>query len=289
MYSLDNDHLHINIAPEGAELRSLFSKVDGREYMWQRDAAYWPKSSPLLFPIVGELKNGQYLFQGKWYKLPKHGFARDRTFDVLEHKPHEITFVLSADAESKAIYPFDFRLLLRYVLHGHTLSCSYELQNKADGPLYFSLGGHPAFQLDLSNGKHFADYYLVFGKDHALTRYFLKKGLLDTQAEWQSLEGIRLPLRDNMFDKDAWVLKDLRSSNVLLQNRQGDYKLDFQFPGFSYFGLWAPSGAPFICLEPWCGVNDTQQHAGNLMQKEAIVALEGQGRWRRTWSVTVGL
>ncbi|GHE39360.1 aldose 1-epimerase family protein [Sphingobacterium griseoflavum] len=289
MYILQNEHLLIEIAPQGAELRSLVSKQDGRNYIWQRDASYWPKSSPILFPIVGELKHGSYVYDGQSYSLPKHGFARDRTFALLEERPNEVAFVLTADNESKAMYPFDFQLILRYVLQERSLLCSYELQNKGDKTMYFSLGGHPAFQLDLSKGKHMSDYYLVFPNDHALTRYFIKNGLLDTQAEWQPLEGIRLPLYTQMFEKDAWVLKDLRSSNVLLQNRQGDYRLDIHFPGFPYFGLWAPVGAPFICLEPWCGVNDVSQHHGELSQKEGIVALDSSDRWKRSWCVKVGM
>ncbi|WP_437920374.1 aldose 1-epimerase family protein [Sphingobacterium sp. LRF_L2] len=287
MHIIENEYLRVEVVPEGAELRSLFDKRIGRECLWQRDAKYWAKSSPILFPFVGELKNGQYKYQGKSYEMPKHGFARDCVFELLDQQKDSLVFVLKSDEHTKKIYPFEFTLTVRYQLDLGRLSCTYEVWNRGEEEMFFSIGGHPAFQLDLTSRQYFSDYYIVFPKDHALTRFFLKKGLLLPQSEWQPLEGVRLPLKENMFYQDAWVLKDLRSAQVSLRNRNGSYRLDFDFKGFSYFGLWAPLDAPFICLEPWCGVNDSNQHNGVLQNKEGIERLEASERWRRTWSVAV--
>ncbi|GGH30413.1 aldose 1-epimerase family protein [Sphingobacterium alkalisoli] len=284
---LENELLKVEIVPEGAELRSVFAKNSAREYIWQRDPRFWAKSSPILFPIVGGLKNGRYQHNGQEYQLPKHGFARDSTFGLVVQTETELSFVLRADEKTKDMYPFEFDLFVHYILEEDRLYCTYEVWNNSEEEMVFSIGGHPALQLDFSNRKSWADYYLEFPDDNAVTRYYLKQGLLHTQPEFYPLQNQQLQLSGSMFQDDAWVLKNLASKKVRLGNRQEDYGVEFIFEGFPYLGLWSAPGSSFICLEPWCGVNDTAQHRGGLLEKEGIVSLSLAERWQRTWSLSV--
>lgn len=285
---IENDYLRVEVHSAGAELRSLYDKKKHRELLWQRDPAFWGKSSPVLFPFIGESKGGIYRYENKTFPMSKHGFARDSDFEVTHHARDAVSFLLRSSEATMEIYPFAFELYLHYRLHHKRLSCTYEIRNLGSSDMLFSIGGHPAFQLDLSPGNYLSDYYLVFPDDHVLKRYFFKSGMLHSQPKWQGLEGIRLYLREDMFIDDAWVLKDLRSTEVYLKNRIGDYHISLDFVGFPYLGLWAPPGAPFVCLEPWCGVNDLEMHTGELEKKEGVVRLEAFSRWKKTWGVTIG-
>ncbi|TJZ59950.1 aldose 1-epimerase family protein [Sphingobacterium olei] len=284
---LENDVLRVEVVQEGAELRSAYDKKGEREYIWQRNPKFWTKSAPVLFPIVGYLKNGTYRHHDQKYQLPKHGFARDRIFDLVVQTETELSFVLRANKQTKDLYPFDFDFFVHYILEGDTLYCTYEVWNNSEEEMLFSVGGHPALQLDFSQRRGWADYFLEFAADSALTRYYLRNDLLHTQPEFYPLEDQRLQLSANMFRDDAWVLKNLQSKKIRLGNRQEDYSVEFAFEGFPYLGLWSAPGASFICLEPWCGVNDTAQHNGVLAEKEGIVFLPLAERWQQTWSLSI--
>lgn len=287
MYRLENSLFQADIAPLGAELRSFFDKRSNREYIWQRAPNYWAKSSPVLFPVVGELKNGAYTYQGAYFNMPKHGFARDRTFHLLEQDDQHVSLILHADEVTKKCYPFDFSLVLRYELSGTTLSCTYEVFNRSDEQMFFSIGGHPALQLDFADGQGLSDYQLFFPNDKQLKRYFLNEGLLQEGEELVELQDAPLMLFPEMFDRDAWVIKNLSSPVVSLRNKRADYHLDIAFAGFPYFGLWAVAGSSFLCLEPWDGVNDNQDHNGDIAEKEGLIFLAPSTRWTKTWSIAV--
>lgn len=285
MYCLENNLLKAEVNSLGAELRSLFDKRANREYIWQRDAKYWAKSSPVLFPFVGELTNGRYSYQGEIFQMSKHGFARDRDFQLIEQSDDRLIFRLRSAESDQKIYPFSFDLLLCYELKDTKVSCSYEVRNRSDEPMFFSLGAHPALQLDFSNGQQLSDYHLLFPKDKSLNRFFLQNGLLQAEASSIKLDEGCLSLNADMFNQDAWVLKGLLSSDIILKNKKEDYHLNFSFVGFPYFGIWSVPGSSFICLEPWCGLNDSEIHSGELLQKEGIMSLESHGHWSRTWSI----
>lgn len=288
MYTLENGRLRIEIHPRGAELRSMYDKNKDRELIWQRDTVFWEKSSPVLFPFIGESRGGSYRYENTTYQMPKHGFARDYEFEVVHHTEDEVSFLLCSNEFTLAVYPFEFKLYLHYKLHHTRLSCTYEVWTQGNQEMLFSIGGHPAFQLDFSASNGLLDYYLEFPEDKMLTRYSLNEGLLRVQPQSVSLENGRLYLKGDMFMNDAWVLKDLCSTEVHLKNQDDDYHIRLRFVDFPYLGLWAPVGAPFLCLEPWCGVNDLETHTGELEKKEGIVRLDAFTCWERTWDVTIG-
>ena len=285
MIILQNEWLRATIAPAGAELQSLQHLSTGIEHMWSGDAAYWGKHSPVLFPIVGSLKEETYFYKGKPYHLPRHGFAREKVFAAEQLTNTEAVFTLTNDAATLAVFPFEFMLQIRYRLKGHSISCSYEISNFGSNELLFSVGAHPAFALPFTPDSFYADHYLQFNQAENLQRCKLQDGLISNITEPLPTPGNRLPLSQNLFYEDAIVLKNLRSNTITLASDKHAHGIHFHFNHFPFFGIWAAKDAPFICLEPWCGIADGVDHNQQLQNKEGIEKLEAGGRFERTWSV----
>jgi galactose mutarotase-like enzyme len=295
MITLQNELIKASIAPRGAELQSLLHK-NGLQYMWSGDANYWGKRSPVLFPIVGSLKDDTYYYHDKAYKLPRHGFARDMDFTAKQINKLEAVFTLTDNPQTRTVYPFAFSLQLRYHLQDDRLLCSYEVMNTGSTEMFFSVGGHPAFALPLTKGTVYSDYYLAFAKTEPLFRYKLNNGLTSDQTEPlktlaikhpnAETTGIKLPLTPALFYDDAIVLKRIQNYYTSLASDKHNHGLVVDFTGFPYLGIWAAKDAPFICIEPWCGITDSIHHNQQLEQKEGIIALKAGGAWQRTWSVT---
>ena len=266
--TITNPHLTAIINPKGAELVSL--KSPSREYIWEGDPAFWGKHSPVLFPIVGTLKNNSYQYQDQEFKLSRHGFARDMVFEVLEQTESAVVFSLKASEETLELYPFPFELEMQYVLEGHQLKIRYKVFNHGSEAMPFSLGAHPAFALP----NDFKEYALAFNHDEQLQYFLLENDLLSDTTSNIQLENRQLPLDYSLFENDALVFKKLDSDTVtILENRKP--LLEVGFKGFANLGIWTKPGAPFICIEPWFGYSDTAQSNGDLFQKEGIQALQG--------------
>jgi len=283
MIQLTNGQLVVTINEKGAELQSI--QLNEVEYLWQADAKYWGKHSPVLFPIVGELKDGKYIFDGKEYLLPRHGFARDYIFEVEQPSETSATFTLRSTGETLAVYPFQFIFQIQYEIKQHSLYCSYIVQNVNDGDMYFSVGGHPAFRVPLQDKLQYTDYTLEFNNDSVLNRFLLNNGLIKDNTEVVALNKNKLYLTPSLFYNDAIVLKHIASDEIKLSDEKDEHGLTFSFRGFPYFGIWAAKDAPFVCLEPWCGIADNVHHDYQLKNKEGINQLAAGEAWKRTWSV----
>lgn len=285
MIILQNEWLRAAIAPAGAELQSLQNKATGIEHMWSGDADYWAKHSPVLFPIVGTLKEDTYYYQNKAYKLSRHGFAREKVFEVQQINDAEVVFTLRDDAETHEVFPFEFLLQIRYLLHESTLSCSYEITNPGQSELLLSIGAHPAFALPFVSNTVYTDHYLRFNKPEELQRFKLEEGLISDLTELVPTQANRLLLNNALFYEDAIVLKNLQSTEITLASDKHPHGIHFQFNDFPFFGIWAAKDAPFICLEPWCGIADSIHHNQQLEEKEGIERLPASGRFERNWKV----
>lgn len=284
--SLENAQISATFSNKGGELQRLENKETALEYLWTGDANFWGKFSPILFPIVGGLKEDTYFFEGVSYQLPRHGFARDREFEAHQISSEEVLFLLKEDQESLKVYPFEFQLGLRYRLIGNTLSCSYEVFNSGNKDLWFSIGGHPAFRLPLQSDLSYDDYYLEFNEDTQLNVHQVTDNLIEEATQPIHLEGGKLPLTHQLFYQDALVLKDLKSNKISLKSLKDKHGLDFHFDGFPFFGIWAAKDADFVCLEPWCGIADGVHHDQEFSKKEGIVQLAPGKEWSRYWEVT---
>lgn len=288
MITIENDFLRASFLTKGAEWRSLVEKVHGREFLWQADPQFWGKSAPVLFPIVGSLKNGAYEYQGQIYHLPRHGFARDKEFRVKEQEAWRVVFVLDSDEETKRAFPFDCSLEIEYRLWKRVLHTSYRVTNQGSGEMLFSIGAHPAFNLPFFGEGRFADGFLDFEMKEPLERWMLNAdGLLSGETRPLPNAGRSLVTTRQLFAEDAVVLKKLKSSRITLRQRDSGSALSMEFPGFPYFGIWTAPEAPFVCLEPWCGVADSVDASGKLEEKEGINRLTAGGTFTRSFAVTI--
>jgi len=285
MTTIENAFLKVEIAAKGAELQSLFSKDTGIEYLWNGDVNFWAKHSPVLFPIVGSLKDDSYIYKDKTYHLPRHGFARDNEFTVKKNSEAEAVFTLKDSADTIKFFPFPFELKLTYQIIERKLSLSYTVINKGTTKMYFSLGAHPAFAVPNTPNTNYEDYYLAFNDDERLTFWKLEEGLVADETETIELNGHKLNLKHELFYNDALVFKTLQSDCISLLNTKNDYGLHFHFDDFPFFGIWAAKDASFVCLEPWCGVADGVDHNKKLTHKEGIIQLEAGNSWERHWEV----
>lgn len=288
MFTIENQHIKAVINAKGAELTQLVYKDHDLDYVWNGDPAFWAKHSPVLFPVVGALKNNTYVYNGRSYQLPRHGFARDKQFSIEEHTADTIIFLLRQDEESLRVYPFAFDFRIRYTLYENSLAVTYEVTNTGKENMFFSVGAHPAFKIPLVAGTDYTDYYLQFDQKETAPRWPISKdGLLST-APLPLLENSnRLPLSKELFSKDALVLKVLNSSIVTLRCDKTERGLRFDFPGFPFLGIWAAKNADFVCIEPWCGIADSTDTNQLLEDKEGINKLASCETFTRTWTVTL--
>jgi galactose mutarotase-like enzyme len=288
MHIIENDFLKVAIQEKGAELTSIFSKPLGLEYMWNGDPAFWPKHSPVLFPVVGALKNNTYFFRNRQYELPRHGFAREKAFSVAGQSPDNITFSLSNDEETMLVYPFEFELNIYYRITENILTVTYEVKNRGSEEMYFSIGGHPAFKVPLLNDTSYEDYYLEFNRKENSQRWRVSPdGLIDEGSVPVFSNDSIIPLKKELFSEDALVFKDLVSDRVSLKCNKHPHGLDFDFPFFPYMGIWAAKNADFVCIEPWCGIADGVYTDQQLKNKEGINKLGEDETFRKEWKLTI--
>ena len=292
MPTLTSATARVEIALHGAELTSFTSLASGLEYLWQADPAQWGRHAPLLFPIVGKLPDDTYLYEGQQYKLPQHGFARDQEFQLILQDAHSLTFQLMASAASKAAYPFEFELRVRYELRGNVLTVGWHVRNPAAAPheLLFSVGAHPAFNCPLAAGEQFADYAFHFDHPVSLHRQLLQGGLRNGETAPVLAGQDALPLTYELFADDALVFDHFDFTRVTLQkaDRTGPF-VRMQFDGFPYLGLWTKGpGAAFVCIEPWQGVASPAGEPQELRDKEGILTLAPSQEFEASYSIEIG-
>jgi galactose mutarotase-like enzyme len=288
MLILENEILQVEVSAKGAELQSIVNKVCGIEYLWNGNPAFWAKRSPVLFPIVGSLKNNSYFYQGKSYQMFRHGFARDMEFQVEKENINEITLLLKSNADTRVNYPFDFEFRIRYQLLGDELSTEYLVSNTGTGILLFSVGGHPAFRMPLTSDTGFSDYYLKFDETENLPRWPISKdGLILPQPTPLLEDTNRLNLKKSLFYQDALVFKYPSSSEITLLSGKTPHGILFQMGEFPFLGIWSAKDADFICIEPWCGIADSVNSNQQLEQKEGIEKLGSGKIFSRQWRVKV--
>jgi galactose mutarotase-like enzyme len=284
-YTITNGVIMIGVKNAGAELTSLRSEKTGLEYLWQGDPKFWGKHAPVLFPIVGRLKDDTYTYQGRTYHMNQHGLARTMRFELARKKSDAISFRLRYDEETLKQYPFKFQLKIGYALEGDALRVDYEVRNLDDEVMLFSIGAHPGFRCPLLPTEEYEDYSIMWDHDVRLRRYFLEDGLVASHTEPLVLGERELRLTRDMFNRDAIVFKDIGFQRVRLVNRQTGHGVTMSMKGFPYFGIWAKPGANFVCLEPWKGVGDSVHASGRLMDKEGILPLKARDMFRASYSI----
>jgi galactose mutarotase-like enzyme len=293
MSSIKTSEIKVEVASKGAELRSI-KGPKGLEYLWQGDPAFWPRRSPLLFPIIGALPGGAYSYAGKSYKMGNHGFVRDLEFRQTESSSASLRYELESDEASLAIYPFRFKLAVVYSVRGSSLEVGYELSNSGGERMFFSIGGHAAFRAPIEQGEKRSDFDLVFERRETIDRHFLNSDNLRTGETERFLDGKdRVALSGALFERGAIVLKDHASRKLALRSRSSGRYVELSFPDFPQLGIWSPkdnaSGeCPFVCIEPWFGVMPLADSSPELEKKEAVLFLEPGGVFRSAYAIRVG-
>ncbi len=270
MVTLENDFLKVNIQSAGAEMTSVYYKPTQTEHLWSGDPAIWKFHAPNLFPVVGGCIDGKIRVNGSEYPMPRHGFARESAFRRIEASTTHAKFSLHFSAQTLQVYPYKFEFQVLVDLFGPKIRISYKVINLDDHPLWFSVGGHPAFRVPFGDNGTFEDYYLEFEQAEELLAHGLSSdGFFDDSTRPIPLTGNRLPLSRELFAQDALVFKNIRSKKVTLRG-PSPQSVAVSYPHFNYLGLWSKNDAPFVCIEPWIGCADTQNTFPDIREKEGI-------------------
>lgn len=285
-YSISNEKYKLTVSNHGAEITSLLK--DGRELMWQADPAFWGRTSPVLFPLVGNYWEKKSRYAGKTYEMGQHGFARDMEFELISQTADELIFELKSDESTHVKYPFDFVLHLGYKLGNDGVEVIWEVINPTDGDIFFSIGGHPAFNCDLSGDK-----LLFLNKGNKVPGNLKSNiisldgsGCLSDKTKELALNDGELTLNPELFDEDALIIEDGQADTVALISAEGKEILSVSFDA-PLFGVWSPAGknAPFVCIEPWYGRCDRAGFTGDLSQREYGNSLGGGEKFRVSYTI----
>ncbi len=286
--TLEDNGKIATIKLKGAELTSFIK--EGIEYIWDANPSVWNRHSPVLFPIVGRLKDNRFLFNDKSHTLPQHGFARDLNFQLIEHHDTKATFELTSDQKTFVSFPFEFVLRISYVLSDSRLSVNYEVENPSlENNLFFSIGAHPGFHCPLiPEVEKFTDYVLDFGDNslQSIELWKLDEGLIANEKETIPLKNGQIPLKYALFENDALIFSTEKVKKLNLRSRVSGKGVSMDFPEFRWVGVWTKGqGAPFICLEPWCGIADTVDHDQYFTKKLGINRLSPQQKFSRSFVI----
>jgi galactose mutarotase-like enzyme len=271
VYNLNSDILSVSINSKGAEIASV--KRDGIEYIWQAKPEVWPRYAPVLFPIVGKLKNGS---------LPQHGFARDREFTCISQSETAISFSLNSDDETKKLFPYEFNLAIKYSIKKDVIICAYEVTNPSSGNLFFSIGAHPGF----ATPDQLPNYVLKFKANKPYEITLLSNGFLTESKERFHIHNGETNLNSSLFDKDALVFENAQIDLIELVSTKSGRGVELSCKGWPYFGIWSKTGCnDFVCLEPWHGITDAVEATADLSQKKGIIKLEAGKKFLCSFSM----
>ena len=288
MISLGNGIWGARISETGAELKSLAALSSGQEYIWNGDPAWWNGSAPVLFPVIGGLKGGEYSFEGKTYKLPSHGFARTSEFAVTRTSGDSAELTLMSSPKTREGYPFEFSLKVSFQLEHAGISVRYDVANMGTMRMYFSIGSHPAFVVPFAGGA-LENYYVLFEREENLQRWFFKDGMIVAGKTGEVFENSRtISVSRTMFDQGIMIFKQPASREFTIANARNSRAVKVVTDGVPYLGIWSkPGGAPFLCIEPWHGIPDMSDTSGNLVEKEGILSLEPRASFSTGYRVQI--
>ena len=289
--TIKNEKLSVTIAAHGAELSSIYDKANDRELVWQADPAFWNRHAPVLFPNVGKYYGGHFTYNGTDYPMGQHGFARDTEFEQVASGENFVTYRLCADEESKKVYPFDFVLEITHRLNENHLTVEWNVKNTDNKEMYFTIGGHPAFNVNVLPDTDFEDYSLVFKEGTEKLSYVLldaESGTAIGDKVYElELTDSKYALKKDMFDKDALVFDGGQIEWAALALPDGKPYIVLESKGFPNFGIWSKPGAPYVCLEPWCGRCDNKGFEGEISEKPGIIALKAGETFKKSYDIIV--
>ena len=289
IYTIENEYLSVAVEDIGAQLKSIYHKKAKTEFIWQGDPKYWKGRAYNLFPIVGRLYDGKYIYDDKTYELERHGFARNKKFYLCEKSSDKMTFNISSDDETLPSYPFFFIFKISFKLENNKLIVSYSVQNTGDEKMYFGLGAHPGFNVPFAGGN-FEDYEIEFDSPCKPLRELLGETYLmaDKTVPFKIDENYSFGLKHSLFDDDAVVLRNIARSVTL--KKKGSLKgVKVEFPDMPFVGFWhAPkTDAPYVCIEPWANLPSKEGKTEDLTKKENIGIVDAGRVFKTDMSITI--
>ena len=277
-YKIENEFLTCEIDDMGAQLHSLVMKENAKEYIWQGNPDIWYGQAPVLFPVIGQLIDDKFRYNGAEYTMPKHGLARKLLFKVQECDGAKAVFSLESDENTLKSYPFDFELLVAFELTGKSLVNTMTVINKTKGDMYFSIGAHPGFNCKIGD-------VIEFEEAETLATERIDSDNLLIPEKFSVIENSKeIVITEEVFKKDALILSGIKSKKLTIK---GENEIEFTFGDCPVLGIWAKPGAPYVCIEPWYGINDDRDVKDDISKKREIQHLEEGGKFEFFWSAEV--
>ncbi len=277
-YKIENDFLTCEIDDMGAQLHSLVLKENGKEYIWQGNPDIWYGQAPVLFPVIGQLIDDKFRYNGVEYTMPKHGLARKLLFKVKECEGAKAVFSLESDENTLKSYPFDFELLVAFELCGKSLVNTMTVINKTNGDMYFSIGAHPGFNCKIGD-------VIEFEEAETLETERIDSDNLLIPEKFPVIENSKeIVITEDVFKKDALILSGIKSKKLTIK---GENEVEFTFGDCPVLGIWAKPGAPYVCIEPWYGINDDRDVKDDISKKREIQHLAEGGKFEFSWTAEI--
>lgn len=279
-YTIENQRLSISVSDDGAELKHMIYKPQQCELLWQPDEKIWNGQSPILFPIVGRLWQDKYAVGQQEFLLPKHGFARKSRFEMTESTRDMLRFTLKSSESTKRQYPFEFELNAVFRLAEDRLKICYQVFNTGSDEMWFAIGGHPGFQCQMG------DRILFEYPEKLITALMDTEGYLEPETKIISEDGMII-VTDESFLHDAYMFHKPKSSFVTLTKQEPTPDIRVTFYDAEYLGIWAKPGAPYVCIEPWTGINDVRGRVGQLKDKAHMLPLAAGEQYEFCYDIQV--
>ena len=277
-YKIENEFLTCEIDDMGAQLHSLKLKENGKEYIWQGNPDIWYGQAPVLFPIIGQVIDDKFRYNGVEYTMPKHGLARKLPFAVKECDGAKAVFSLESDENTLKSYPFEFELLVAFELCEKSLVNTMTVVNKTKGEMYFSIGAHPGFNCNIGD-------VIEFELPETLETERIDSDNLIIPEKFPVIENSReIEITKDIFSKDALILSGIKSKKLRIK---GENEIEFTFGDCPFLGIWAKPGAPYVCLEPWYGVNDGREVKNDISEKRGIERLDEGESFAFSWTAEI--
>lgn len=275
--TIKNTYLEISVKSFGATLTSVKSQKSGYEFLWQGNAEIWNGQSPVLFPVIGGLLENKCVIDGKEYEIIRHGIARHREFELFSKTDSELVFVQRENEETLKSYPFKYELYMSFKLDGNSLTVTHTVKNTNDGKMCFGIGAHPAFNCETGDR-------IIFEKpEKAYCERIGADSLLNGETDLILNNNDTITIKENTFDKDVMIFSSLNSKYVTLKKEKLGKEIKFSFYDAPFFSVWAKPNALFVCLEPWCGINDSHEKADSFFEKRANITLDAGDSFSFCW------
>lgn len=288
VYEISNGRFTAKIDSLGAQLVSM--KEEDCEYIWVGDPKHWREHAPVLFPIVGALREGKTQINGQWYEMSRHGFAKRTEFSLLEQGEGRIALRLTANDSTRAVYPFDFSLTVSYTLTEKGLETGFTVENTGGADLPYSIGGHPGFNIPVNEAADFESYTIEFPEeeDQSCPLIDMQTGLINWEGRGFRLQGKEIPLKHSLFYQDALVFENLRSEKVRVVNHATGKGVEMDFAGFPLLGIWsAVNDGPYVCLEPWTGCATGTAEGDQFVEKKGMSLVAPGEKAEHKFSVAI--